>query len=382
MATFERFLEPPRLRTLDDDEPERRATWLELFFDLVFVAAVAQLGQALAADPSVRGIAEFAALFVAVWWAWMGFTFYADRFDTDDLVYRALTLAGMFAVAAVAVNVRHAFDDWTPFVVSYVLVRVVLLVLYVRARRHVAQARRLTEIYLVLFSAGVALWLLTLALDPPMRYVVWGLALAIEVSAPTLGWRVVREAPVHRSHIPERFGLFAIIVLGEAVLAVVLGTSKTTWSVAPSAVAVAAFLTAAAIWWVHFDFGDSSVLGRGLGGLFYVYGHYPLVLGIAALGVGTKLAIVETPHGALHQATRWIYCGGVALALAAMGTVQLAGTRSLRDKDLWLRIGSAGAIAVVAALIDAPVLLTWLVAAVLVGQVLLELVGHDRHHAM
>src|ERR671933_171185 len=97
------WLAPPRLRTIEDDESERRATWLELFFDLVFVVAIAQVGQVLAKDTSARGFVHFAVAFIPIWWAWMGFTFYADRFDTDDVVYSVWTIAGMLAVAAFAV---------------------------------------------------------------------------------------------------------------------------------------------------------------------------------------------------------------------------------------------------------------------------------------
>jgi low temperature requirement protein LtrA len=86
MTGFARLLDPPRLRTRGRGVDEmRRATWLELFFDLVFVAAVSQLANALAAEPTTTRFFEFLGLFVPVWWAWMGFTFYANRFDTDDL---------------------------------------------------------------------------------------------------------------------------------------------------------------------------------------------------------------------------------------------------------------------------------------------------------
>jgi low temperature requirement protein LtrA len=90
---------PPRLRTLEDAGDDRRATWLELFFDLVFVVAVAQLSNALSADRTLHGFVVFCGLFVPIWWAWVGFTFYADRFDTDDLVHPALMLSGTFALS-------------------------------------------------------------------------------------------------------------------------------------------------------------------------------------------------------------------------------------------------------------------------------------------
>ena len=76
----------------------RAATWLELFFDLCFVAAVAALAQGLHADPTLRGLWHFAALFVPVWWAWMQFTWFATAWDNDDLVHRLGMLTAMLIV--------------------------------------------------------------------------------------------------------------------------------------------------------------------------------------------------------------------------------------------------------------------------------------------
>src|ERR671937_879089 len=102
MADGSVWHDPPRLRTLEDAEEDRRATWLELFFDLVFVVAVAQLSLGLGNEVSLHDVLVFAGLFVPVWWAWVGYTFYADRFDTDDAPHRLLMIAGMFAVAGLA----------------------------------------------------------------------------------------------------------------------------------------------------------------------------------------------------------------------------------------------------------------------------------------
>src|ERR671931_1803877 len=92
---------PPRLRTAAD-EGERHASWLELFFDLVFVVAITELSQALVADHSAGGFLRFAALFVPVWVAWQGYMAYATRFDTDDLGFRLAYFGAMLAIAAIA----------------------------------------------------------------------------------------------------------------------------------------------------------------------------------------------------------------------------------------------------------------------------------------
>src|SRR5262245_17934150 len=215
MELIRRLSEPPRLRTLGEDET-RHSTWLELFFDLVFVVAVAQLGLELSHDVSAEGLGWFLVYFVPIWWAWMGFTFYANRFDTDDLPYRLLVFLAMLGVAALATTVPAAFGGAPRgYVLSYVFVRLVLLALYARAIRHVEEGRPVAVFYFWAFSVAVVLWAVSLAFEPPARYWLWGIALAIELSAPLVGWRLIPSAPVDPRHAPERLGLLTIIVLGE-----------------------------------------------------------------------------------------------------------------------------------------------------------------------
>src|ERR671919_2405503 len=93
------------------EEKERHATWLELFYDLVFVAVVSQLSLNLSHNISLAGVLSFIALFVPVWFAWIGATFFATRFGTDDLAHRILTLLQMMGAAAMAVNVSHGLGE-------------------------------------------------------------------------------------------------------------------------------------------------------------------------------------------------------------------------------------------------------------------------------
>ena len=386
MRAWERFLDPPRLRTLDTEEG-RRATWLELFFDLVFVVAVAELGNNLSADATLGGLLEFLALFVPVWWAWSGFTFYANRFDTDDLLYRLLVLLAMFAVAALATTVPDAFAGGSAaFALAYVCVRLVLLVLYLRAIRYVEAARSLATLFLAAFSLAVLVWVGSLALPEPERYWIWGAALAIELTAPVFGWRLVPQAPVDPRHLPERFGLFTIIVLGESVFAVVIGVAGVSWGGVPALAAAGGFLVAACIWWLYFGFLDSAAaMGGGIvRGLVLTYSHYFVFAGIAALGIGVKLTIFSAAGREQYDDTAWVLCVGLALCMTALAAIHLVTPPALLDADVWLRLGTAAAaLALVPASFALPVLLVvWLLAAALVAQVVLELAQHERHAAV
>jgi low temperature requirement protein LtrA len=385
MARLERFLEPPRLRTLEANE-ERRATWLELFLDLVFVAAIAEVASTLSADPTAAGFGRYLALFLPIGWAWAGFTFYATRFDTDDLVYRLLTLLGMFAVAGLASTVPHALHGGqNSFVVAYVSVRVILLVLYARVYRDVEVARPLAGWFMLMFGIAVGDWLISLVVPVPWKYVFWAIALFLEHVAPIRAWRMLRGVPVHPRHIPERFGLLIIIVLGEGVIGVVLGTAEVSWTVLSSTVAFAGFLTGASIWWLYFDFLDgASVVTRNVrSGITFVYAHYFVAAGIAALGVGVKLAIFSVEPGPGYDDIGWIAAAGTALCMAGLAAIQLATPPALVDADVVLRLATAAVAGVLVGLSEflSPVIVLWLLAATLVAQVVLELAGHERHTA-
>jgi low temperature requirement protein LtrA len=363
---------------------ERRASWLELFVDLVFVVSVAQLSHALVDEPTAAGFVEFAATFVPVWWAWVGFTFYADRFETDDAPYRLLMLAGMLAVAALAVNVPDAFEGGgTAFALSYVAVRVVLVLLYVRARWRFPAARPLIDLYLGAFTASIVVWVASVFVPAPARYALWAVALGIDLGVPlAFGPRVIPRAPIHASHIPERFGLFTLIVFGETVLAVVTGTAETHWELRSVVPAAAGFVAVAALWWLYFDYLDTSILQRSVrAGQLYVYGHLPLLAALTAVGAGTALAIEDAGEPALAPGARWAFCGGVALSVLALAAIHLGLVHSLRDRDVWLRIVVASAVLVLAGLETSALLVLPLSAGILVALVAAEVTGHEPHGA-
>jgi low temperature requirement protein LtrA len=382
MATPSRWHDPPRLRVLEDEGGERHATWLELFFDLVFVVAVAQLADGLAGDPSLHGFLVFAGLFVAVWWAWVGYTFYADRFDTDDPPHRVLMITGMFAVAVLASVTPDAFHGETArFAIAYAGVRVIVVVLNARAWWHLPAARPLLNVYIPAFTASIALFLVSAAVEPPFRYWLWAVALTIDLGAPLASQERIRKVPIHGSHIPERVGLLTIIVFGESVLAVVVGTTTVSWGLESGAAAALGFAVAGALWWIYFDYVDSSVVKRTItAGQTYLYAHLPLLIGLAALGAGVKLAIEATQETGLTDEVSWIIGGGVALFMASVAVLHLVTTHSGRDVDVWLRLGTAAlALGLGSAGEDigiAPLLVV--LATALAAQIALELARHDQ----
>jgi low temperature requirement protein LtrA len=188
----------PALRV--GEEGERRATWLELFFDLVFVVAIAALAVYLHHHLTLGGFLGFTLLLVPVGWAWMSFAYYSDQFDTDDTLFRVVMLVAMLASAALAVNVGGALQGSpSGFVISNVLLRALLIGLYAWAWRNSAEARPMSARYAAGFSIGALIWLASLLTPEPLDYGLWALALLIEMGNPVLGYALARYRDTSRT---------------------------------------------------------------------------------------------------------------------------------------------------------------------------------------
>src|SRR5262249_18908882 len=307
---------------------------------------------------------RFLALFLPIGWAWSGFAFYATRFDTDDLVYRLLTLLGMFAVAALASTVPDALHGGqNAFAIAYVCVRPVLRGLYLRGYLDLPIPKPIARWFLLVFGSATGIWLVSVAVPTPWKYVLWGTALLVEHIGPIRVWRLLGSMPVDSRHLPERFGLLVLIVLGEGVIGVVLGTAHVSWTFHSGTVAFAGFVTGAAIWWLYFDFLDvSGVINRNvLSGLTYTYAHYFVTAGIAALGVGVKVAIFSVQRGPSYEAIGGVAAAGPALCMGGLVAIQLAVPPMLLDTDGLLRLVTGGIALVLVGLsgVLSPVLILW-----------------------
>ena len=318
-------LEPPRLRTTGDRAEERHATWFELFFDLVFAAALSELMSGLARHPSASTFLRFGGLFVVVVWAWILYALYANRFDTDDLIFRLAKSGAMMAVAAAAVELRGVMAGHggaTGFALAYILVRLLLIALYLRAWRHVeGSGRRLTEVYMVGYLVTTLIWLASIWVPGPLRPWLWVVATFADLAIPPRAWAKLKAHPVVVSHLTERFGTFFIIVLGQSLISLVADLAGVHPTTGSWILAGLCFLTALCLWWIYFDLADTSVVGRGVLGLVYVYSHFLLLAGVGLFGVGSALVVPEATRAGLTAAARWALAGGLsgfALSLAAV----------------------------------------------------------------
>lgn len=219
-------------------------------------------------------------------------------------------------------------------------VRGIVLLLNARARRHAAAARPLLNLYLVAFSIGASLWLVSVFVPEPARYVLWGVALLIELSAPWVGRHQIARAPIHASHLVERFGLFTLIVLGESVISVAQGAADVDWTAATVAAAVGGFVAVVGLWWLYFDRLEDAAIRSVLQGLVWNYAHLPLLAGLVSVAVGTEYAVIEASTGQLERATALSLGAGTALYLLATVVIGLA-VRRTADRVRWLALGAA-----------------------------------------
>jgi low temperature requirement protein LtrA len=321
---------PPRLQTMGDGG-HRTATWLELFYDLAFVVAIAVLAERLIDDTTWAGLWSFLGYFALLWWLWASHTFYADRYDTDDLVYRLWAAAQMVAVLVMAASLAHGpSESTTVFAAGYASARLVLLALYWRVYRYVSETRRLVTGYLIGFGAAAVVWVASVFVPDPARFALWGVALAVDLATPWVVRRQQATVPLDESHLPERFGLFVILVLGESLAAVVAGLSHIGWTTSSLIAAVLGVLLATLLWWLYFDNAEGSVVrrrnieGKTWRPTGWIYTHLPLAAALAIIGVALDQAILSASTGPMPPAQRWLLLGGVALALVCLAILQIA----------------------------------------------------------
>lgn len=340
---MKRIVTPLRLRSLAGDSG-RKVTWLELFFDLIFVAAVSQVAEPLREHYSVVGLLRFAPLFVLIWWAWTGHAVFSTRFDTDDVIQRGLTLVQMFAVAVMAANAKDALDSRSSagFAAAYAAVRFVLVAQYFRAR-HVPEARPLTTRYLVGHGTAAILWLASALVPAPERFWIWGIAFAVDLGTPWLAVPHSVKVPPDAAHLPERFGLFTLILLGESVVAVMQGMeSQEDWTPAAAASAFLGMGISFLIWWWYFD-GASGALEQpvrtnreAIRFHIWSYAHFPLYLGIVIGGVGVQRIVTAASRATLTTTETTILASAMTAVMLAMTII--CATSVGRRRPAWFGV--------------------------------------------
>ncbi|MBO9578303.1 MAG: low temperature requirement protein A [Microbacteriaceae bacterium] len=293
----------------DPLEQARRATPLELLFDLAFVVAFAQAGNEVAhlvADGRIgAAVGGFLFSAAAICWAWINFAWFASGFDTDDWVFRALTMVQMAGVLVVALGVAPLFEsiahgealDNGVLVAGYIVMRVAMVAQWLRAA---AQSRAFRRTALMnAFSILVAQigWVVMAVLhlrSVPLLIAFTLVLYAIELTGPIVAKRLW-GLPWHSEHIAERYGLLLIITLGEVLLgtitAVTSAVGRVGWSEEAVLLVIAGVLLAFGVWWCYFIVPFSAFIERHRERVWmFGYGHILVFSAVAAFGAGLHVA--------------------------------------------------------------------------------------------
>ena len=330
----------PELRSRETVKP------LELFFDLVFVLGFTQCTQLMADHPTWEGLAQGMLVLALLWWAWVGFAWFTSVVEPDEGIVRISLFAAMAALLVVALAVPQAFGEWAGiFAVAYGLVRLGYIAIYLIAARDMPDLRK--SVVGLGISTAIAVSLIGAAsfFDGWEQGALWVLALAIDLGGPALfgveGWKLVP------SHFAERHALVIILALGEAIVAIGIGSDVGL----DAGVMVAAALgvgVACALWWIYFDIVSivteqrlaEAKPGREQNALArdsYSFLHLPMVAGIVLAALGLKKTLLDVDHELKIEAA-FALLFGVALYLLAHVAMRLRNAGSLNRERLAVAI--------------------------------------------
>ncbi len=317
------FWQPPRAH--GEIIEDRTVSFLELFYDLVYVVVIAQATHHLAEHITWRGVGEFAVIFGMIWIAWLNGTLYHDLHGRDDGRSRVYIFIQMMLLALLAVFTGGAAgDDGQAFAIVYTVFLALLTWLWYTVRRQDSQEyMAITGRYLTGMVGSTVLIGVSAFVPNDVRVVVWGLyILAYGISAVRIertDFEGLEDSRISATEsMVERFGLFTIIVLGEVVVGVVSGLSDVEHTFRSLFTGIVGLAIGFGIWWTYFDFVGRRTPRPRSGFVWWMIGHLPVTMAIAASG-GALLSLIEhAGDGRAPEESAWLLTGAVAVALLGL----------------------------------------------------------------
>ena len=344
----------------DDDVTSMRtsgpASWLELFYDLVFVAAVVTFSDAISFSPNLGRIGAVDAAFAATWLIWLATTLHANRFRDDGAVQRALVLVQMLLLTVNAVAVGDGFDAHPALIsVTYALLAIDVAAMYACGVHGHDEGRRLAALRRNQYCAA-ALPILAAAFTPEAaRVVLWVVGVAL-LTWPTLGFRFGRYGsvpPFDEQHFVERLGLLTIIVCGESFVKVSLLAADGSLDGIDLAVLVTMFVFVFGVWWGYFDdVPKAGLRPQPIRATGWLLGHLLLQLSLVAAAVGYAKVLGSELGSKLTGDTSLLLTAPLVGVLVGLAVIGVCSRRVPQRQLLVLRLGVAGGVAVMA-------LVTW-----------------------
>ena len=280
--------------TRDHTEQHRASTMLELFFDLAVVIAIASaassLHHALSANHIASGLITFGMVFFALWWAWMNFTWFASRFDTDDAPYRIAVFIQICGALVFAAGIPKVFTDmdFSIGLLGFFIMRFSLISLFIRAALNSTEERTFCFINAFGMAICQAGWLIQVLYVPKTYQLSTFIFMALcELLVPYIAanWK---SAKSHRHHLVERYGLLTIIVLGECLLACasIFQVLASNFSQDLAFASIGSLLITFCLWWLYFERSDYYSKQESRVTFTWGYGHIVIFASATIAGVG------------------------------------------------------------------------------------------------
>ncbi|HEU4853316.1 MAG TPA: low temperature requirement protein A [Telluria sp.] len=280
-------------------EPNRHATWLELFFDLIFVVTIGDVTHILSHTHEGRldplQFWKFVLIFLPLWWIWVSHTMYSNRFDADDRKHRLATLVIMFLLIGISGLIDQRFvASFEVIVVCYAGSKYIVAMMYFVSKHRHKESVALTTAVGWVIVAGASICLASILFPAPQRYFVFYLGILFDVIA-FLGFlpRRLQAIPMHTEHLIERLGLLAIIMLGESISSLSTGLANISWTMERLLTAATGFVTISSIWWVYFDSFHLLVKQKFETGHSVMYSHFLVFIGLSILASLIRHAILD-----------------------------------------------------------------------------------------
>jgi low temperature requirement protein LtrA len=279
-------------------DPHRHATWLELFYDLIFVVTIRDVTHILShthdGHLDVLQFWKFVLIFVPLWWIWASHTMYANRFDADDRQHRLATLVIMFLLIVVSGLIGERFvAGFGAIVVCYASAKYVIAAMYFASRQRHQESAALAGVVGRVVMGGATLSLASVLFPPPWRYAVFYAGILFDLLAFVFFLpRHLQAIPVHTDHLVERVGLLTIIILGESVFSLSAGLANISWTAQRMATAATGFVMVSAIWWVYFDSFHLLTERKLTTGHSVLYSHLLVFVGLSVLASLIRHAVL------------------------------------------------------------------------------------------
>lgn len=300
---------------------------LELFFDLVFTLAMAQVTRLMLQDLSPGSFGRAALALLAIWWAWVGYTWLINTFDSQGVRHQAVVIAAMAAMLVAAAALPMAFTSGAlVFGLALLVVRLIHVLKFVAySALEDAEMRRSVWRLAPCFVAAPLCIVAAAFVDSPARELLWVAAAVIDYGAPAVfGLGGFRVSP---SYFVSRHGSIIIIALGEAIVELGAGAAD-LHRLEVIAALVLGVAIMATFWWTYFGLASGAEKrleqARGderahLARDAYSYLHLPMVAGIMLFAVGAHSAVAHAstplpllPSVALAGGMALFYLGDVA----------------------------------------------------------------------